>query len=265
MGPAGQCLNISGEYNILNSYLPSHFKEKSYLPCSQFTKFIPVKERWKNSETIYKEEKNFNVIHTLKPIVDGWRRNRFKPSSKIFSWTFQGVASFVDHLCNFCLVFVTLLWALSIDALWSPAGKGLTSRLWFVMSNCEVVTFPLVSWVRCGVWLYRFLTFALFLTLRLINMYFEKQKDREKYHEPLLSSFAFRDTIRVSNDLVLILCKGYLQRTKVATSKERVKYLKRSCDDDYSNVAATNGRILTFSQQKFILKIKALRVLKRCH
>ena len=32
----------------------------------------------------------------------------------------------------------------------SPAGKGLTSWLSFVMSNCEVVTFPLVSWVRCG-------------------------------------------------------------------------------------------------------------------
>ena len=39
---------------------------------------------------------------------------------------------------------------LFIDALWSPAGKGLTSRLWFVMSNCEVVIFPLVSWARCG-------------------------------------------------------------------------------------------------------------------
>ena len=36
------------------------------------------------------------------------------------------------------------------DALWSPAGKGLTSWLSFVMSNCEIVTFPLVSWVRCG-------------------------------------------------------------------------------------------------------------------
>ena len=39
---------------------------------------------------------------------------------------------------------------LFIDALWSPAGKGLTSWLLFVMSNCGVVTFPLVSWVRCG-------------------------------------------------------------------------------------------------------------------
>ena len=34
---------------------------------------------------------------------------------------------------------------LFIDALWSPAGKGLTYWLSFVKSNCEVVTFPLVS------------------------------------------------------------------------------------------------------------------------
>ena len=39
---------------------------------------------------------------------------------------------------------------LFIDALCSPAGKGLISWLSFVMSNCEVVTFILVSWVRCG-------------------------------------------------------------------------------------------------------------------
>ena len=31
-----------------------------------------------------------------------------------------------------------------------PAGKGLTSWLSFVMSNCDVDTFPLVPWVRCG-------------------------------------------------------------------------------------------------------------------
>ena len=37
---------------------------------------------------------------------------------------------------------------LFICALWSPAGKGLTSWLSFVVSNCEFVTFPLVSWVR---------------------------------------------------------------------------------------------------------------------
>ena len=39
---------------------------------------------------------------------------------------------------------------LFIDAMWSSAWIGLTSWLSFVMSNCELVTFPLVSWVRCG-------------------------------------------------------------------------------------------------------------------
>ena len=58
--------------------------------------------------------------------------------------------------------------AQTIDALWSP-GKGLTSWISFAMSNCEVVTFPLVPLVRCGAWLYRFLIFALFLTCIWIN------------------------------------------------------------------------------------------------
>ena len=35
-------------------------------------------------------------------------------------------------------------------ALWSPSAKGLTSWLSFVVSNCEFVTFLLVSWVGCG-------------------------------------------------------------------------------------------------------------------
>ena len=54
---------------------------------------------------------------------------------------------------------------LFIDALLSPVGKGLMSWLSFVMSYCEDVTSPLVSWVRCGARLYRFLIFAVFLTL----------------------------------------------------------------------------------------------------
>ena len=39
---------------------------------------------------------------------------------------------------------------LVIDALWSPSGKGLTSWLSFVMSNCEVV-----ENVSIGKWLFR--------------------------------------------------------------------------------------------------------------
>ena len=46
----------------------------------------------------------------------------------------------VSDLCLLCL-FARLF----VCALWSPAGKGLTSWLSLVMSNCEFVTFPLVS------------------------------------------------------------------------------------------------------------------------
>ena len=63
------------------------------------------------------------------------------------------------------LIWLCFRARLFIDALWSHAGKGLTSWLSFVMSNCEVVTLTLVSCVRCGAYLYRFLIFALFLTL----------------------------------------------------------------------------------------------------
>ena len=47
----------------------------------------------------------------------------------------------MDNLCYLCLVFV-MLSHLFIAALWSPAGKGLTSWLLFVMFNCAFVTFP---------------------------------------------------------------------------------------------------------------------------
>ena len=56
----------------------------------------------------------------------------------------------MDNLCYFCLVLLCFRARLFIEALWSPARKGLISWLSFVMSNCEVVNFLLVSWVRCG-------------------------------------------------------------------------------------------------------------------
>ena len=48
----------------------------------------------------------------------------------------------------FLSCFVCFHARLFVDALWSPAGKGLTTWLSFVMSNCDVVTFSWVSWVR---------------------------------------------------------------------------------------------------------------------
>ena len=50
----------------------------------------------------------------------------------------------MDHMYYLCLVFV-ILSRLLIAALWSPAGKELTSRLLFVMLKCDFVIFP------CGI------------------------------------------------------------------------------------------------------------------
>ena len=50
----------------------------------------------------------------------------------------------MDHLCYECLMFV-MLSLLFIAALWSPALKGLTSWLLFVIFHCVFVTFP------CGI------------------------------------------------------------------------------------------------------------------
>ena len=45
---------------------------------------------------------------------------------------------FCSVLCLLC-VFARLF----ICALWSPAGKGLTSWLSFVVYNCKFITFPI--------------------------------------------------------------------------------------------------------------------------
>ena len=46
---------------------------------------------------------------------------------------------------------VLLLWIFVLQVfVMLLCWKGLTSWLSFVMSNSEFVTFPLISWVRCG-------------------------------------------------------------------------------------------------------------------
>ena len=49
----------------------------------------------------------------------------------------------MDHLCFLCPVFLMLLRLFISVALWSPAGKGLTSRLLLVMFIVFFVTFPM--------------------------------------------------------------------------------------------------------------------------
>ena len=87
--------------------------------------------------------------------------NRFKPSSKIFYWPFQGGTSFVDLLC-FCSVVCLLcfvrvcLYVLCGHLL----GKGwpLDSRLWCLLWVCHLLGkgWPLGSRLWCLLWVCHF-------------------------------------------------------------------------------------------------------------
>ena len=65
-------------------------------------------------------------------------------------------------LFKFVLVMLSRLF---VAALWSHAGKELTSWLLLVIFNCVLSLSHVVSWVRCVTWLYRLLILAAFLTL----------------------------------------------------------------------------------------------------
>ena len=71
------------------------------------------------------------------------RETGVSPSVKYFYRPLQGGASFVDHYVISVLFLLFLRAVLYIDALWSPAGKGLTYWLSLVMSNCELCHFPI--------------------------------------------------------------------------------------------------------------------------
>ena len=82
--------------------------------------------------------------------------NKFVPSGHLgkvlisFEHTHHMESPFkINQICS-VLCLLCLCARLFNCALWSPAGKGLTSWLSFVMSYCEFVTFPLVSCVGCG-------------------------------------------------------------------------------------------------------------------
>ena len=76
--------------------------------------------------------------------------NQFGPSGGIFSDHYGAVLLLWSFCVCSVLCLLCICMCLFICALWSPAGKGLTSWLSFVVSSCEFVTFPLVSLVRCG-------------------------------------------------------------------------------------------------------------------
>ena len=79
--------------------------------------------------------------------------------------TFQICHSWLgSFMFLFCLVFAMFLCA-SVYMRFVVTCRETADLLALVCGVCcEFVTFPLVSWVRCGTWLYRFLIFVYLLT-----------------------------------------------------------------------------------------------------
>ena len=115
----------------------------SLIPVSSTTEtWFICSRRWcMNKLWVFIQTKHLFVfipIWTKDKVGVTW--NRFKPSSKIFNWPFQGSNSFVDHLCYLCLVFVMFSRVCSLLPCDYLLGKG----------------WPLGSWLWCLLWFYYF-------------------------------------------------------------------------------------------------------------
>ena len=80
----------------------------------------------------------------------GRRETGLGPAVKYFTDRSKAVLLLCIFYAFTVLCLLCLCARLFICALWSPAGKRLTSWLSFVVSSCEFVIFPLVSLVRRG-------------------------------------------------------------------------------------------------------------------
>ena len=102
----------------------------------------------------------------------GWRRETgLSPPVKYFTDRSKAVLLlwifYVFVLSCVCYVLCASVYMCFVVTCWERAD--LLALVCGVF--CEFVTFPLVSWVRCGTWLYRFLIFA---TLLLLFNYYDK-------------------------------------------------------------------------------------------
>ena len=94
----------------------------------------------------------------------GWYRQTSLNRTVLFLLTFLLWIFFVNCVLRVSVLLSIILTCLFLAAVWSPAGKELTSWFscvwWFLvfLSHSHMVT-----WVRCDIWNYRFLNFAIFL------------------------------------------------------------------------------------------------------
>ena len=76
--------------------------------------------------------------------------NWLKPYSKLFYWPFQGGLLLLIFYVFFCLVFAMPLCASVYLCFVVTCWKRADLLALVCGVYCEFVTFPLVSWVRCG-------------------------------------------------------------------------------------------------------------------
>ena len=76
----------------------------------------------------------------------------------------------MDLVCFFCLVLVMPLCASVYLCLVVTCWERVDLLALVCVYNFEFVTFPLVSWVRCGALLNPFLIFAPLLTLMIFRL-----------------------------------------------------------------------------------------------
>ena len=128
------------------------------------------------------------VWYLIVSIPDLCNLTYFKYPGKYFYWPFQDT-SLVDHLWYLCLVFVMLL-RLVIAALWSSDRKDwpIGSRLWYLIVFLSLSY--VVSLVKCGTWLYRFLIFANLFSLDALLLPLKRQQKIIWNFRLLLSSAA---------------------------------------------------------------------------
>ena len=112
-------------------------------------------------------EKDFKGLYLSKALIC-MKVFLYKPKCLLLSRKWMPLATL---LYEQFIHLTEIHWRPSIQLFsnWQHANQ--TSWLFFVVSNCEFVLFPLESWVRCGAWLYRFLIFAPLLTLHLSTSY----------------------------------------------------------------------------------------------
>ena len=102
-------------------------------------------------------------------------------------WPFQGGTSFVDHL-YFCVLCFSCFRVYSLLHCVHLLGKDWPSWLFLVMLIVFLLLSNLVSWDRCGAWLYRFLIYAVLFTFKLFAyriLYKKLNKDENTIQQPL--------------------------------------------------------------------------------